>query len=146
MIVRLYHLERSSSVYASVSQFLGVFRFLSSNVRWNFPKVLRSWRLSGLGSQGFWESRGSQGPGGPKFLGLGFFFSIIMNVNNLLTNTINILGDVLWQKFSDTLNKILENKLRKSSSLVKLHILKMNSFTPDFQSFCWKFKQLCSRF
>ena len=34
------------------------------------------------------------------------------------------------------LSKILEKQLRKSSTLVKLQVLKMNSLTRIFQGFC----------
>ena len=56
-------------------------------------------------------------------------------VQNLLTITIFLQG-VLWKKYSETLNKILEKYLRHCSFLVKLQVLKMNSFTCPFQGFC----------
>ena len=62
-----------------------------------------------------------------------------MTVRNLFTITTNI--HVYKEMFSEgrplkLLNKTQEKYLRKSSFLVKLQVLKMNSFTPIFQDFC----------
>ena len=44
------------------------------------------------------------------------------------------------KKVRSTLNTIIEKFLRKSLLLLKLQILKMNSFTHIFQEFCLKFE------
>ena len=45
------------------------------------------------------------------------------------------MKEVLWNLEKEKVKKKV--KLRKSSFLVKLHVLKMNSFTYDCQDFCY---------
>ena len=55
-------------------------------------------------------------------------------MHKLFTIATNIQGTVLCERSSlKLLNKILEKYLRKSSFLVKLQVLKMNSFTRIFK-------------
>ena len=80
----------------------------------------------------------------PKFLIIDIIVNIILDylkntMHNLFTNAANKEG-VLSKKSSETLSNVLEKCLRKSSFLVKLHVLKMNSLTCVFQGFCYKFE------
>ena len=63
-------------------------------------------------------------------------------MHNLFTITANtVYKEVFCERCPlKFLNKIFEKYLRKSSFLVKLHILKMNSFTLILQGFCLKFR------
>ena len=58
-------------------------------------------------------------------------------VRNLFTITTNTVKEVFRErKPLKLLNKIIDKYLRKSSFLVKLQVLKMNSFIRIFKGFC----------
>ena len=64
-------------------------------------------------------------------------------MHNPLTITRNIQGGgVLWKETSETF-KQNPTKISKSPFLVKLQVLKMNSFTCIFQGFCKYFREIC---